>query len=97
MECHMYILLCDNGSYYTGSTKNLNRRINQHFPGEGANHTKKFKPIKLVYSESFDRIDHAYNREKQVQRWTHAKKEALINGDIDQLKKKANKKFKNTN
>ena len=93
MLCHMYILLCDDGSFYTGSTKNLERRLSQHFNGEGANHTKKHKPAKLVYTECFDRIDHAYHREKQIQRWSHAKKEALVNHDFDLLSRKAKKKF----
>ena len=93
MQCHVYILLCDDGTYYTGSTKYLNLRLKQHFSGEGANHTKKHKPIKLVYTECFNRIDYAFNREKQIQRWSHAKKEALINGEIDVLEKKAKKKF----
>ena len=75
----MYILLCDNGSYYNGSTRNLERRLEEHFSGEGANYTRKHKPIELVYYEEFDRIDKAYYREKQVQGWSRKKKEALIN------------------
>jgi putative endonuclease len=93
MQCHVYILLCDDGSFYTGSTKYLDFRLNQHFSGEGANHTKKHKPVKLVYTECFDRIDHAFYREKQIQRWSHDKKEALINQDFDLLRKKAKKNF----
>ena len=76
----MYILLCDNGSYYTGSTRDLGQRLEDHFNGAGANYTRKHKPIKLVYYEEFDRIDEAYYREKQVQGWSRKKKEALING-----------------
>jgi putative endonuclease len=74
----MYILLCADGSYYTGSTKDLERRLAQHQNGEGANYTKKRLPVKLVYWEEFDRIDSAFHREKQVQAWSRAKKEALI-------------------
>ncbi|MBO7571826.1 MAG: GIY-YIG nuclease family protein [Bacteroidales bacterium] len=76
----MYILLCDDGSYYTGSTRDLEQRLEDHFSGAGANYTRKHKPIKLVYYEKFDRIDEAYYREKQVQGWSRKKKEALING-----------------
>lgn len=76
----MYILLCGNGSYYTGSTKYLQLRLQQHQNGEGANHTRKYQPVKLVYFEEFDRIDDAFYREKQIQGWGRAKKEALING-----------------
>ena len=50
-----------------------------------ANHTKKRLPVKLVYYEIYDRIDEAFYREKQVQGWSRAKKEALINGDKNKL------------
>ncbi|HEX4888739.1 MAG TPA: GIY-YIG nuclease family protein [Luteibaculaceae bacterium] len=78
MKAWMYIPECADGSYYTGSTKNLMRRFAQHQSGEGANHTKKHLPVKLVYFEEFVRIDHAFFREKQVQRSSRSKKEALI-------------------
>lgn len=81
----MYILLCSDGSYYIGSTKNLQLRIEQHQSGEGANHTKKHLPVQLVYYEEYDRIDHAFEREKQIQKWRRKKKEALINGDFEEL------------
>lgn len=81
----MYILEYDNGAYYTGSTKNLDLRIEQHQKGEGANFTKKNAPVKLVYFEEFQRIDEAFYREKQVQGWSRKKKEALINGFTEQL------------
>ena len=79
MDSWMYILKCSDGSYYTGSTKDLGRRFQQHQAGEGGNHTKKRLPVKLVYFETFDRIDKAFFREKQVQGWSRKKKEALIN------------------
>lgn len=81
----MYILLCANGQYYTGSTIDLNRRLEQHQNGEGANFTQKHLPVQLVYFEEFDRIDKAFYREKQVQGWNRAKKEALINGTTNLL------------
>jgi putative endonuclease len=85
MKCHMYILKCADGSYYTGSTKNLSRRLAQHQKGEGANFTRKHLPVKLVYSEEYTRIDEAFYREKEVQGWNRAKKEALINGEYEKL------------
>ena len=81
----MYILLCSDGSYYTGSTIDLERRLEQHQNGEGANHTKKRLPVTLVYYEEYPRIDIAFYREKQVQGWNRKKKEALIEGKIDLL------------
>ena len=85
MKGYMYILLCDDGSYYTGSTNNLELRLQQHFAGEGANHTKKHPPVELLYYKEFDRIDEAFYREKQVQGWSRKKKEALINRENEKL------------
>jgi putative endonuclease len=81
----MYILECSDGSYYTGSTTNLELRLQQHQNGEGANHTKKRLPVTLVYYEEYARIDEAFYREKQVQGWNRKKKEALINGNPELL------------
>ena len=85
MKGYMYILLCSNGSYYTGSTNNLELRLKQHQNGEGANHTKKYLPVTLVYYEEYQRVEDAFYREKQVQGWNRKKKEALINGDHNLL------------
>ncbi len=79
----MYILECADGSYYTGSTWDLERRLWEHQNGLGAHHTAKRLPVKLVYYEESDRIDDAFYREKQVQGWCHKKKEALIAGDTN--------------
>jgi putative endonuclease len=81
----MYILECSDGSYYTGSTNNLELRLEQHKNGAGANHTKKHLPVKLVYFEEYERVDMAFYREKQVQGWSRKKKEALINGEFKKL------------
>jgi putative endonuclease len=91
----MYILKCSDGSYYTGSTVNLELRFQQHQHGEGANYTKKRLPVELIYFEEYSRIDEAVYREKQVQYWSRKKKEALIDGkysDLPELAKKVWKK-----
>jgi len=89
----MYILQCQDGSYYTGSTIDLKRRLKQHQDGEGSNYTKKHLPVKLVYFEKFDRIDKAFYREKQIQGWTRAKKKALIDKNKEILQQLAKKEF----
>ena len=81
----MYILECANGQYYTGSTIDLERRLEEHQKGKGANFTRKHLPVKLVYYEEYQRIDEAFYREKQVQGWSHKKKESLINAEINKL------------
>ncbi len=82
---YMYILLCKNDSYYTGSTVDLEKRYQEHLAGEGAGHTKKHPPVGVAYVEEYQRIDLAFQREKQVQRWSRKKKQALINGEFDNL------------
>ena len=89
IQGYTYILLCANGSYYTGSTRNLQRRLKQHQSGIGANHTRKHGPVELVYYEEHSRIDTAFYREKQIQRWSKAKKQALIDGDTNRLVREA--------
>src|SRR6185436_9020123 len=89
----MYILKCADDSYYVGSTKNLDLRISQHQSGKGSRYTSGRLPVELVYGEEYDRIADAYAREKQVQNWSRAKREALIDGNLDVLPPLAKKKF----
>ena len=90
---YFYILECSDGTYYSGSTKYLIKRMIQHQSGEGANYTKKRLPVKLVFFEIFERIGEAFQREKEVQRWSHKKKKALIEYNKDALIKLAKKVF----
>jgi putative endonuclease len=81
----MYILECADGSYYTGSTWDLERRLWEHQSGLGAKHTAKRLPVKLVFCEECDRVEDAYAREKQIQGWSRKKKQALMAGDWDRM------------
>jgi putative endonuclease len=81
----MYILRCADGSYYTGSTIDLERRLAEHQAGAGADHTRTHLPVELVYCEECQSIKDAFRREKQVQGWTRRKKEALISGHPERL------------
>ena len=85
MKGYMYILKYCDDSYYTGSTNDLELRLAQHQAGEGANHTMKLLPVKLVYFEKYARIDEAFYREKQVQGWSRKKKEALMKDMSEEL------------
>ena len=84
---YVYILECSDGSYYTGSTVDIDKRLTKHQNGQGANHTKKRLPVLLVYLEEHQRIDDAFYREKQIQGWSRLKKEALIKNQLDELNK----------
>ena len=82
---HRYILECSDGSYYVGSTLDLERRLVQHDLGEAAKYTRRRRPVRLVYAEEFSRVDDAFAREKQVQNWSRAKRRALIDGRTGEL------------
>jgi predicted GIY-YIG superfamily endonuclease len=88
----MYILQCSDGSYYVGSTTDLERRKREHNEGTGAKYTASRRPVRLVYAAEFTSIAEAYEREKQVQGWGRSKREALIRGDYDALPELALKK-----
>ncbi|PIE47086.1 MAG: hypothetical protein CSA42_05215 [Gammaproteobacteria bacterium] len=83
---YMYILQCNDNSYYTGSTYNLEKRLYEHQTGQGANYTAKRLPIKLIYSEQTDKIEDAYAREQQIKGWSRKKKEALMKNHYNELK-----------
>ena len=91
---YMYILLCCDGTYYTGSTKDITLRVTQHESGVGAQYTARRLPVLLVYYEQFTSVQEAFYREKQVQGWSRRKKEALINGEGYLLSALAKKVFR---
>jgi putative endonuclease len=88
-----YLLECSDGSYYVGSTFELERRVAQHQAGEGAAYTRRRRPVRLVWAAEFDRIDQAFWFEKQVQGWNRRKRRALINGDWDALPELASRSW----
>ena len=89
----VYILRCGDGSYYVGSARNLERRIEQHASGTGGEYTAKRQPVEFVFAQEFDRIDEAYAREKQIQGWSRKKREALIEGRIEDIVALSRKTF----
>lgn len=83
----LYILLCADGSYYTGTTRaTLELRLAEHNSGRYDGYTSKRLPVTLVYSQWFERITDVIAAERQVKGWSRAKKEALIRGDFEALK-----------
>jgi putative endonuclease len=92
MAC-MYILECADGSYYVGSTTNLERRLWEHQEGIGSKYTSTRLPVKLVFAAEFESIKEAYFWEKRVQGWSRAKRQALIRGEVELLPGLAKKNF----
>jgi putative endonuclease len=83
---HAYIVQCSDGSYYVGSTTNLDMRLGQHNSDEfGPLYTRRRRPVVLVWSGWFDSVAEAFAYEKRVQGWSRAKREALIRGDLGAL------------
>jgi putative endonuclease len=79
MEFFVYIIQCDDGSFYTGYTKNLQQRIKMHMNGKGARYTKSHKPKKVVFIEKYTKRSDALKRERNIKKRSHNQKQELIN------------------
>jgi putative endonuclease len=78
MPYYVYVILCIDGSFYTGYTKNMHARMRLHVSGKGARYTRIHKPQKVAYYELFDSRVRAMRREKQLKKMTHQQKLSLI-------------------
>jgi putative endonuclease len=85
MPFFVYILRCRDGSYYTGHTDDLDRRMAQHGEGVGSAYTSKRRPLELLWATDCQSRDEAFCLEKQIQGWSRPKKEALMRGDFAAL------------
>jgi predicted GIY-YIG superfamily endonuclease len=83
----VYILRCADKTLYIGETADLDRRLEQHRDGSACSFTASRRPVALVYSEPHASRATALRRERQLKRWTRAKKEALIAGNVALLKR----------
>ena len=81
----MYIVKCNDGSYYVGHTDNIEKRISQHKEGKIACYTKNRLPIEVVHVSTFTSRYEALAAERKIKGWSRKKKEALIKGDWDLL------------
>jgi tRNA/rRNA methyltransferase len=82
MPYHVYLLLCADGTYYTGYTGDLSRRLKQHQSGAiPRSYTKSRRPVKLVWAGEFDTKEEARDHEKKIKRWKAERKETLIQAD----------------
>ena len=91
-----YIVECADGSCYVGSTWNLGRRIDEHNRGQGSAYTRRSRrrPVTLVWAAEFDRVEDAYEMEKHIQGWGRDKRQALIDGRINDLKLLASRSWR---
>jgi putative endonuclease len=90
---YVYLLKCSDGTYYTGVTNNLERRLQEHNSGyKSDSYTYTRRPIELVWSHRISGNMEAIAFEKRLKKWSKAKKEALINGDYEILPKLSSNK-----
>jgi len=83
MDWIVYILRCCDGSYYTGITNDILRRVQQHNAGKGAKYTKGRGPVELVYQEKYADRSSASRREAEIKKLTKEQKYALICNSFD--------------
>ncbi len=84
---YVYILKCNDGSFYTGITNDLECRLNEHNAGINPEaYTFDRRPVELVFFEEFDTPVLAIEYEKKIKGWSHRKKQALIDENWDLLK-----------
>lgn len=79
MNQYVYMIECSDGSYYTGYTNNLKKRLAAHNAGKGAKYTKSRRPVRLIYQENFDNEKDALKREYAIKQLARSEKETLIN------------------
>ena len=90
MSFWVYILRCADGSYYTGHTDNLEKRIGEHTTGAIVScYTFKRRPVELVFSQEFTTREEALSSEQKIKGWSRKKKEAMIRGDWPEVSRLA--------
>ena len=78
---HVYMLLCDQKTFYVGISDNPYKRLTDHKKGKSF-FTKKFSELVFVYCENYSTKHLAVVREKQLKGWSHAKKQLLLEGKL---------------
>jgi putative endonuclease len=73
-----YLLICQDGSYYVGSSENLTERILHHAEGKGGAHTKENPPAIFAWYEAHPNAESARQRERQLKGWSRSKKNSLV-------------------
>ncbi len=75
---HVYIVVCADGTYYTGSTGDLKKRIELHNKGRGAKYLRGKRPVELVYARPYCYYKPAVIAERKIKQFTRRQKEKLI-------------------
>lgn len=78
-----YIILCLDGSYYTGISNNLAKRLQEHIDGTGGAYTRSHKPVKIVYREAFSSKSLALKREAEIKKMSKEEKTELVESVLE--------------
>ena len=78
---YVYIVECADGTYYTGYTPKIRKRVNLHNAGKGAKYTRDRRPVKLVWHKKYKYFRYAYLEEKRIKTLTRKEKEELVKED----------------
>ena len=89
MSFWVYILKCSDGSYYTGHTDDLRRRIAEQESGFSGDYTSTRLPVRLVFTQELPSRIEALASEQQIKGWNRKKKEAMIRGDWEEVSRLA--------
>jgi putative endonuclease len=82
----IYTLLCSDGGHCAGVTRrSVDERVSEHAQGLMRGCTSTRRPVKLVFSEHYERIVDAIAAERRIKGWSRAKKEAYMRGDFSAL------------
>lgn len=89
---YVYIVKCKDGTYYTGYTNNLEKRIKLHNKGKGAKYTRDRRPVKLVWKKEYKQFKSAFKTERVIKGLTRKQKESLVKGRrLDKVLEEAKK------
>lgn len=83
VKAYMYVVECCDGSYYTGYTTDVKKRVTVHNSGKGAKYTRARLPVKLIYAEGFNSKEEAMSAEALLKRKKRAQKESYLKENQD--------------
>ncbi|OGO07511.1 MAG: hypothetical protein A2Y61_02585 [Chloroflexi bacterium RBG_13_60_13] len=96
MAFYVYMLLCSDGSLYTGHTDNLEARLAAHHDGRFRGYTLRRRPVELIFREQFSTRDEAFRAEREIKGWSRAKKLALAEGNWREIQRLSQRRRTNS-
>ena len=85
----VYILECSDGSYYTGYSRDPEKRLAQHQTGSASRYTRTRLPVKMIFLQECPSSNEAYRTERRIKQLPRKNKEALVRGEYSLLQRLA--------